>query len=106
MNWRQLQLHHQTLALTTSVTLLLVRFAGVFCGQGHTFTPNLPFAQKKFPKSAVAPLGRCTLFAPYAGKDFWQMLIAFESFNCPLPATHTSPERNAFLSLVSVHSSG
>jgi hypothetical protein len=38
MNWRQFTLH-QTLALTTSTALLLVGFAGVFCGQGHTFTP-------------------------------------------------------------------
>jgi uncharacterized membrane protein (DUF4010 family) len=38
MNWRQFTLH-QTLALTTSTALLLVGFAGVFCGQGHSFTP-------------------------------------------------------------------
>ncbi|MBW0000032.1 MAG: MgtC/SapB family protein [Verrucomicrobia bacterium] len=38
MNWRQFTLR-QTLALTTSTALLLVGFAGVFCGQGHTFTP-------------------------------------------------------------------
>jgi uncharacterized membrane protein (DUF4010 family) len=38
LNWRQLKLH-QTLALTTSAALLIVGFAGVLCGQGHTFTP-------------------------------------------------------------------
>lgn len=38
LNWRQFRLH-QTLALTTSAALLIVGFAGVFCGQGHTFTP-------------------------------------------------------------------
>ena len=38
MNWRQMTLH-QTLALTTSIALLIVAFAGVLCGQGHTFTP-------------------------------------------------------------------
>ena len=38
LNWRQLKLH-QTLGLTTSVALLIVGFAGVLSGQGHTFTP-------------------------------------------------------------------
>ena len=38
LNWRQLTLH-QTLGLTTSTALLIVGFAGVFSGQGHTFTP-------------------------------------------------------------------
>jgi uncharacterized membrane protein (DUF4010 family) len=38
LNWRQFRLH-QTLGLTTSAALLIVGFAGVFCGQGHTFTP-------------------------------------------------------------------
>jgi len=38
LNWRQLKLH-QTLALTTSAAFLIVGFAGVLCGQGHTFTP-------------------------------------------------------------------
>lgn len=38
MNWRQFTLH-RTLALTTSTALLLVGFAGIFCGQGHRFTP-------------------------------------------------------------------
>jgi uncharacterized membrane protein (DUF4010 family) len=38
LNWRQLKLH-QTLGLTTSAALLIVGFAGVLCGQGHTFTP-------------------------------------------------------------------
>jgi uncharacterized membrane protein (DUF4010 family) len=38
LNWRQLKLH-QTLGLTTSTALLIVGFAGVFSGQGHTFTP-------------------------------------------------------------------
>jgi uncharacterized membrane protein (DUF4010 family) len=38
LNWRQLMLH-QTLGLTTSTALLIVGFAGVFSGQGHTFTP-------------------------------------------------------------------
>ena len=38
MNWRQMVLH-QSLALTTSAALLIVAFAGVLCGQGHTFTP-------------------------------------------------------------------
>ncbi|MFY9987504.1 MAG: hypothetical protein WAK31_22295 [Chthoniobacterales bacterium] len=27
------------MGLTTSAALLIVGFAGVFCGQGHTFTP-------------------------------------------------------------------
>jgi uncharacterized membrane protein (DUF4010 family) len=38
MNWRQLA-KDNSLALTTSAALLLVAFAGVLCGQGHTFTP-------------------------------------------------------------------
>lgn len=38
MNWRQLLLN-KSLALTTSAALLIVAFAGVLCGQGHTFTP-------------------------------------------------------------------
>jgi uncharacterized membrane protein (DUF4010 family) len=38
LNWRQFRLH-QTLGLTTSAALLIVGFAGVFSGQGHTFTP-------------------------------------------------------------------
>jgi uncharacterized membrane protein (DUF4010 family) len=38
LNWRQLALH-QTLGLTTSAAFLIVGFAGVLCGEGHTFTP-------------------------------------------------------------------
>ncbi len=38
MNWRQMA-RDRSLALTTSAALLLVAFAGVLCGQGHTFTP-------------------------------------------------------------------
>jgi uncharacterized membrane protein (DUF4010 family) len=38
MNWRQMA-KDNSLALTTSAALLLVAFAGVLCGQGHTFTP-------------------------------------------------------------------
>ncbi len=38
MNWRQMALH-QSLALTTSIALLIVAYAGVLCGEGHQFTP-------------------------------------------------------------------
>jgi uncharacterized membrane protein (DUF4010 family) len=38
LNWRQFRLN-QTLGLTTSAALLIVGFAGVLCGEGHTFTP-------------------------------------------------------------------
>ena len=38
LNWRQIRLQ-QSLALTTSAALLIVGYAGVLCGQGHTFTP-------------------------------------------------------------------
>ena len=38
LNWRQIHLR-QPLALTTSAALLIVGYAGVLCGKGHTFTP-------------------------------------------------------------------
>lgn len=38
MNWREM-LKDQQLALTTSVALTVVGFAGVMCGLGHVFTP-------------------------------------------------------------------
>ena len=38
LNLRQFSLH-QALGLTTSAAFLIVGFAGVLCGQGHTFTP-------------------------------------------------------------------
>ena len=38
LNWRQIHLR-QSLALTTSAALLIVGYAGVLCGKGHTFTP-------------------------------------------------------------------
>jgi uncharacterized membrane protein (DUF4010 family) len=38
LNWRQFSLH-QALGLTTSAAFLIVGFAGVLCGQGHTFSP-------------------------------------------------------------------
>ena len=38
LNWRQISLR-QPLALTTSAALLIVGYAGVLCGKGHTFTP-------------------------------------------------------------------
>jgi MgtC family protein len=38
LNWRRLVIH-QTLCLTTSAALLIVGFAGVLSGEGHTFTP-------------------------------------------------------------------
>ena len=38
LNVRHFQ-QNQGLALTTSAALLIVGFAGVMCGQGHTFTP-------------------------------------------------------------------
>src|SRR5262245_54403606 len=37
MNWREM-VNSQRLALTTSVALAVVAFAGVMCGQGHVFT--------------------------------------------------------------------
>ena len=38
LNWRRIHLR-QSLALTTSAALLIVGYAGVLCGKGHTFTP-------------------------------------------------------------------
>ncbi len=38
LNWRQMALK-KSLALTTSAALFIVAYAGILCGQGHTFTP-------------------------------------------------------------------
>lgn len=38
MNWREME-RERKLALTTSVALCVVAFAGVMCGLGHVFTP-------------------------------------------------------------------
>jgi uncharacterized membrane protein (DUF4010 family) len=38
VNWQRL-LTNQTAELTTSVALLVMGFAGILCGKGHTFTP-------------------------------------------------------------------